>query len=67
MFLRAKTFPYTVFLVFSQTHFIFMLFETNFVFMLSALMLFGTSQSASACLVTEVKHSEAPQNHLPVP
>ena len=31
--------------MFSETHFIFMLFETNLVFMLFAFMLFGNSQS----------------------
>ena len=53
--------------MFTQTHFIFMLFETSLVFMLFALMLFLNSSSASACQVTEVTHSEAPQNRLPVP
>ena len=53
--------------MFSQTHFIFMLFETILVFMLFAVMLFGKSPPASACQVTEVKHSEAPQNGLLVP
>ena len=53
--------------MFRQTHSIFMLLETNFVLMLFALMLFGNSPSASACQVTEVKHSEAPQSRLLVP